>query len=337
MDDYEVNEEAINIKRIELNSMLIGRYWTKARALLETLSRLTAPKRGGFFDGCKFTVLDLMREDPPAPRKWVGSIIDESGRPSIGMLPEGEVGLLAGSAGGGKSMLAVGLATGFASGTPALDVIDCPRGRVLYVSAEDGRDEVNRRTRKYLERQIRAEGAYSKDDIEDICSRITYLARPRDQDWSLVDLAGRPTAAYDALLEEVTNSDYKLVILDTLSRLGNDEIEKSPTASRRYVEMLERLCMVESKPCILVLHHVRKNDSSKRKKNDDDDDDDDDLTADDIRGTSGLVGSVRFAVAVTPKPKSGSVRIAIAKSNYGPRGGVTVVKAADGVIWGRKR
>jgi hypothetical protein len=337
MDDYEVNEEAINIKRIELNSMLIGRYWTKARALLETLSRLTAPKRGGFFDGHKFTVLDLMREDPPAPRKWVGSIIDESGRPSIGMLPEGEVGLLAGSAGGGKSMLAVGLATGFASGTPALDVIDCPRGRVLYVSAEDGRDEVNRRTRKYLERQIRAEGAYSKEDIEDICSRITYLARPRDQDWSLVDLAGRPTAAYDALLEEVTNSDYKLVILDTLSRLGNDEIEKSPTASRRYVEMLERLCMVESKPCVLVLHHVRKNDSSKRKKNDDDDDDDDDLTADDIRGTSGLVGSVRFAVAVTPKPKSGSVRIAIAKSNYGPRGGVTVVKGADGVIWGRKR
>jgi len=337
MDDYEVNEEAINIKRIELNSMLIGRYWTKARALLETLARLTAPKRGGFFDGCEFTVLDLMREDPPAPRKWVGSIIDESGRPSIGMLPEGEVGLLAGSAGGGKSMLAVGLAAGFASGTPALDVIDCPRGRVLYVSAEDGRDEVNRRTRKYLERQIRAEGAYSKEDIEDICSRITYLARPRDKDWSLVDLAGRPTEAYDALLEKVASNDYKLVILDTLSRLGNDEIEKSPTASRRYVEMLERLCMVESKPCVPVLHHVRKNDSSKRKKNDDDDDDDDDLTADDIRGTSGLVGSVRFAVAVTPKPKSGSVRIAIAKSNYGPRGGVTVVKGADGVIWGRKR
>ena len=338
MDEYEVNEEALEIKRHELNVALINRYWTKARALLETLTRLTAPKRGGFFDGHKFTALDLMREDPPLPRKWVGSIIDESGRPSIGMLPEGEVGLLAGSAGGGKSMLAVGLAAGFASGTPALDVVDCPRGRVLYVSAEDGRDEVNRRTRRYLERQLKADGAHTMADAEDICSRITYLARPRDQDWSLVDMAGRPTAAYDALLEEVTNNDYKLVILDTLSRLGNDEIEKSPTASRRYVEMLERLCMVESKPCVLVLHHVRKSDGGKqRKRPDDDDDDDDDLTADDIRGTSGLVGSVRFAIAVTPKPKSGSVRVAIAKSNYGPRGGVTVMRGEHGVIWGRKR
>ena len=108
-DGASVHEAAIEIKRHELNSALIGRYWTKARALLETLTRLTAPKRGGFFDGHKFTALDLMREDPPLPRKWVGSIIDESGRPSIGMLPEGEVGLLAGSAGGGKSTLVEGI------------------------------------------------------------------------------------------------------------------------------------------------------------------------------------------------------------------------------------
>ena len=58
-----------------------------------------------------------------------------------------------------------------------------------------------------------------------------------------------------------------------------------------------------------------------------------DLTADSIRGTSGLVGGVRFAIIA--QPQDGAVRVVLAKSNYGPRTTINLRKGDHGVIWGR--
>jgi len=324
----EINEEAIKAKKLELDLAIAAGLFDRVPAIAAMLALLSKPKKAGFFDGCKFTALELLQGDRPLPRQWTGRLIGPNGQPGVGLLPRGEVGLFAGSAGGGKSMIAIGLAIGIASGTPALDVVDCPRGRVLIVSTEDDADELYRRIYCYLERAAQANGGL---DTFDACGRIDCLVRPKGTDWSLVDSAGRPTAAFEALNEIVQVGEYALVVLDTLSRLGNDEIEKSPTASRKFVELLEQMTGAPSHPTVLILHHMRKAESNgKRKSNEDVEED---LTADSIRGTSGLVGGVRFAIIA--QPQDGAVRVVLAKSNYGPRTTINLRKGDHGVIWGR--
>ena len=324
----EVNEEAIKAKKLELDLAIAAGLFDRVPAIAAMLALLSKPKKAGFFDGCKFTALELLQGDRPLPRQWTGRLIGPNGQPGVGLLPRGEVGLFAGSAGGGKSMIAIGLAIGIASGTPALDVVDCPRGRVLIVSTEDDADELYRRIYCYLERAAQANGGF---DSADACGRIDCLVRPKGTDWSLVDSAGRPTAAYEALNEIVQVGEYALVVLDTLSRLGNDEIEKSPTASRKFVELLEQMTAAPSHPTVLMLHHMRKAESNGKRKGGGDVEED--LTADSIRGTSGLVGGVRFAIIA--QPQDGVVRVVLAKSNYGPRTTINLRKGDHGVIWGR--
>lgn len=324
----EVNEEAIKAKKLELDLAIAAGLFDRVPAIAAMLALLSKTKKTGFFDGCRFTALELLQGDRPAPRQWTARLIGPSGQPGVGLLPRGEVGLFAGSAGGGKSMIAIGLSIGIASGTPALDVVDCPRGRVLYVSTEDDADELYRRIYSYLERAAQANGGL---DSADACGRIDCLVRPKGVDWSLVDSAGRPTAAFEALNEIVQVGEYALVVLDTLSRLGNDEIEKSPTASRKFVELLEQMTASPSKPTVLMLHHMRKAENNGKRKGGEDVEED--LTADSIRGTSGLVGGVRFAIIA--QPQDGAVRVVLAKSNYGPRTTINLRKGDHGVIWGR--
>jgi RecA-family ATPase len=199
---------------------------------------------------------------------------------------------------------------------------------VLIVSTEDDADELYRRIYCYLERAAQANGGL---DTVDVLGRIDCLVRPKGVDWSLVDSAGRPTAAHEALNEIVQVGEYALVVLDTLSRLGNDEIEKSPTASRKFVELLEQMTASPSHPTVLMLHHMRKAESNGKRKGGEDVEED--LTADSIRGTSGLVGGVRFAIIA--QPQDGVVRVVLAKSNYGPRTTINLRKGDHGVIWGR--
>jgi hypothetical protein len=325
----EVNEEAIKAKKLELDLAIAAGLFDRVPAIAAMLALLSKPKKSGFFDGCKFTALELMQGDRPPPRQWTGRLIGPSGQAGVGLLPRGEVGLLAGSAGGGKSMLAVGLAIGIASGTPALDVVECTRGRALIVSTEDEADELYRRIYAYIDRTAQANDGI--EDLNDVLGRIDCLVRPKGVDWSLVDSAGRPTAAYEALNEIVQVGEYALVVLDTLSRLGNDEIEKSPTASRKFVELLEKMTAAPSKPTVLMLHHMRKAENNSKRKSGDETEDD--LTADSIRGTSGLVGGVRFAIIA--QPQDAVIRLILAKSNYGPRTSINLRKGDHGVIWGR--
>jgi hypothetical protein len=80
-----------------------------------------------------------------------------------------------------------------------------------------------------------------------------------------------------------------------------------------------------------MLHHMRKAVSNGKRKGVEDTEED--LTADSIRGTSGLVGGVRFAIIA--QPQDGVVRVVLAKSNYGPRTTINLRKGEHGVIWGR--
>lgn len=326
-----VDRAVLERKAAELQAMIAAGFLHKARELAEVIAHLAGTSDDPLA-GCRMTAAELWADDEiPPERKFTGRLIDEDGMPGIGILPAGEVGILAGSAGGGKSMVAMGLAVGVAFGVPALGVVDVRRGRVLYVSTEDDGQELRRRLETYARRSIGFRGSMSFDEVREALGRIDLLVRPKGADWSLVDAAGRETAIMAAIRSTVAAGEYALVILDTLSRLGNDELEKSPTASRRFVEALELLAASPGEPTILVIHHARKAESSGRKKGDEPDD----LTADSIRGTSGLVGGVRFAL--TLQPKEATVRLAQVKANYAPNTSVELHKGGGGVIWGRAK
>lgn len=326
-----VDRAVLERKAAELQAMIAGGFVAKARELAEVIAHLST-ETDDPLAGCLITAADLATGDMPPERRFNGRLIDEDGMPGVGILPAGEVGILAGSAGGGKSMIAMGLAVGVAFGSPALGAIDVRQGRVMYVSTEDDASELWRRLELYARRTIRAMGTPSGEYVTECMRRIDFVIRPKGADWSLVDANGRETAVMTALRARIATGGYSLVILDTLSRLGNDELEKSPTASRRFVEGLEALAASPGEPTILLVHHARKAETGGRKKGDEPDD----LTADSIRGTSGLVGGVRFAWTLQPKGDD-TVRLAQVKANYAPTTGVELHRAERGVIWGRAK
>lgn len=94
---------------------------------------------------------DIQR--PPVPQPVVAAALLASSPPPpvdfvVGGLPAGELGLLSGSDGAGKSMLALQMAVAVACGLPvAGGAIPAPAttGRVVYVSGEDGIDHIHRR------------------------------------------------------------------------------------------------------------------------------------------------------------------------------------------------
>lgn len=274
-------------------------------------------------DGCVFTARSLMLEEPPPPRQWACRVVSDDGAGGFGVLPLGECGLLAGPAGCGKSSAALGISLAVASGLPALGCIDVPEpGGVFYVSTEDRRDELARRLLGYGKR-------YRPDQKMAIVAgadRLRVAVRPSGASWAMVDRDGRPTPFAAALHAAIAGAGpLRLVVIDTLNRVGNDEIEKSPSASRQFVEQLEQLCALPGQPSVLLLHHSRKPERTARAK-----ETEPEMDADDIRGTSGLVGAVRFALVLSPR--GDGLRLAVVKSNYGSKGGVDLERHAE-VLW----
>jgi hypothetical protein len=80
-----------------------------------------------------FDVEQMLASEPP-PVPWIAA----------GLLVRGAVTMLTGREGTGKSMLALALARAIGQGRAVAD-IDCSRGRVLVVDAENSRGEVHRR------------------------------------------------------------------------------------------------------------------------------------------------------------------------------------------------
>ncbi len=185
---------------------------------------------------CAFTASEFASRDVPQREELVEALI-----------PHKAVTLLAGDGGTGKSLLALQLAVAVQLGSGWIGRGVQRRGPVIYLSAEDDRDELHRR----LSAIVAAEGA-NFDDLKSL-----HLAPLVGQDAVLATETSRyaigPTALFRALESRCQRTRPELVVLDTLSDLfGGDENNR--VHARQFVGLLRGLAIRQDCSVLLLAH-----------------------------------------------------------------------------------
>lgn len=174
----------------------------------------------------RFKRLDLTQEPPPM--KW---LVED-------LVCQGDVNLLIGAPGLGKSWLMMDLALGVIGGKS--EWLGRPvksNGPVLYIDEENPEDIIYHRFRKL--------GLKSSD-----AGKIHYLYRPG------IWVNKEP----DALLEEALNIEPSLIILDSLSRIHSEDENNANKMAELFRNGIQPLAR-ETGAAVMVIHHTIKGDS----------------------------------------------------------------------------
>jgi hypothetical protein len=175
--------------------------------------------------GSRFKPLDLNSEPPPV--RW---LVD-------GVFCLGDVNLLLGEPGIGKSWLSQDLAIAITQGRPWLGR-NVAQGRVLYVDEENSVDLVYDRLRKL--------GLTPAD-----AANLRYLSNEG------ILLDRHP----DQLVDEALDFQPNLIVLDALTRFHSGDEDKAGSMSQLYNNALKPLAR-ETGATVLLLHHAGKTESN---------------------------------------------------------------------------
>lgn len=215
------------------------------RSLGEKARRIYLPK--GVKDLCEFFQeysLDSFRllvQRVPAPRESRYKVLDltqplEPPRWLVeGLFCRGDVHLLVGEPGVGKSMLSMGLAVAVAQGFSSwLGFPIKESGKVLYIDEENPEDLI-------IQRLI----GLGLDDVGK--KNIRYLCNNQ------IRLDKNPIP----LIEEALDYQPALIVIDSLSRIHTDEENSASTMGRIFNNGIGPLAR-EVGAAVLVIHHVNK-------------------------------------------------------------------------------
>ena len=159
-------------------------------------------------------------------------------------------------------------------------------GRVLYVTGEDERDDIQRTLKFLIDagclKLSNADEQALRDnfrilDVTEIPG-VARLTRKGDGGWA----AGELLPLVDAAVEGIGGA--VLIVLDTLSALGLSETDGMNEAAAAYHRAANGLAR-EHKACVLGIHHTGKTFAQERK-----------IDMYGARGASALVDGARFAV-----------------------------------------
>jgi len=162
-----------------------------------------------------------------------------------GMVPDQSVTLLSGDGGVGKSLLALQLAAATAAGTSWLG-LPVRKGRALYLSAEDGLEELHRR----LADIASAEGL-DWPDLSDLMVRSTLGQN------ALLAEKGRegfkPSPLLHSLEKAARDPAVKLVAIDTLANFyPGDENDRAQTT--QFLDLIKGLALRCECAVVLLAH-----------------------------------------------------------------------------------
>lgn len=149
----------------------------------------------------------------------------------------GDVTLLVGDPGLGKSWLTMALAKSVASGSQWLG-IDCPSGTVMYVDEENPEDIVKQRFKK-----LGLSGSEA--------GNIHYLYRPGI--WMNKDP--------DAFLDEALALEPALIVIDSLSRIHSEDENSANSMAKLFRDAIQPLAR-ETGAAVVVIHHTIKGDAT---------------------------------------------------------------------------
>ncbi len=256
----------------------------------------------------------ILAQMPPAPTKRRGGYLKASSLSGSapdrvwlvpGLIPVGAVTLLGGDGGTGKSLLALQCG---AAVVAQLEFLGFPTlsGPVLYIGAEDDKDEFHRRVDK-----ICAGYGITKDQLDDLylwplAGEDALLARDGD--------TLSPTPLYREIVELVAELKPKLIVFDTLADLFPAN-ENDRAKARQFIQMLNRIAL-DHECAVVLLNHPSLTGMSSGS------------------GTSGSTGwnnSVRSRLYLERIDDEDDRRVLTTKkSNYGKIGDETVVEWRDG-------
>ena len=175
--------------------------------------------------------------EPVPPRRW---IVQD-------MIPDRTVSILAGDGGDGKTTLVLQLAAAIAGDRPWLGY-NPESGGVLFVSAEDDRNEIHRRLAA-----IAISLGVPLSDLADLhivplAGKDAVMATPQAKTGLLA-----PTAVFRGLVALVERIKPRLVILDALADVFGGE-ENARAQARKFISLLRRLAIDHNHAVVLIAH-----------------------------------------------------------------------------------
>ncbi len=262
-----------------------------------------------------------LQEEPP-PIRWIVE----------GLIPAGVPGVFAARAGAGKSMTALLIGIGLASGFGVLGraVSSDTASGVVYVGMEDDEPEFHRRYRRALD-LLREEPQWGQSHETQLTERLIPLF---------------PNFASEALfrLERQTDNIQNianaipgrcgLIILDTLSRLSFGD-ENSADGTRPFLEAQSKLVQVTG-ATVMAIHHVRKGNDVSSDKNLWER-----LDIENMRGSGAIESSIRFGITMAAlstaeseragldleqAQRGGFVALHLGKMNYAEHGSTLLLE-----------
>jgi RecA-family ATPase len=257
-------------------------------------------------------------QEPPR-RRWLVTQSYEGETHPRGVLPMGKVCLMAGAGGAGKSYLAMQLAVAVASGARWIGCdVETP-GRVLLVLGEEEAEEARRRLH-HVGRMLGLTAAQQEAASRNLVV-LPMAGRDVALTGSLEDVkpgGGLPTTPlFEEFERRMADGDeWRLVVLDPLSRFAGADVETDNAAATRFVQVLERLAQAPGGPTVLVTHHTTK--TARREGTGGSDA----AAATALRGSSALTDGVRWQANLEGLPRfHGAPRLSelrVVKTNYGP-------------------
>lgn len=253
---------------------------------------------------------ELNWPDNPPPRRWLlrrPADPQETSALEQGFLPLGKVGMLAAGGGAGKTMALAQLAVSVVTGHPWLGHYTVPtesRGSVLLALAEEDAAEVQRRLF-----EIRRGLGLSAEEWANATRKLLVLPLA-GQPVQLIaaNEGGKPqvTPLFRELRQRLEEAgvDWKLLVLDPLSRWGGPETETDNFAATQFIAAVESLTQVRGTPTVLLAHHTTKAARLGASPNE--------ATA--ARGASALTDGVRWVANLLKN--DASLALSLVKTNY---------------------
>lgn len=204
-----------------------------------------------FDDDCLpglFNLKDIKRHEPP-PRLFT--------LPNY--IPEREVTYFTGEGGVGKSLFAQQFATALALGKPFLgmDLSQGEFGTTLYVTCEEGSDEIHRRQAELLRDVSDGEFEKLREGLF-----IFSLRGQLENELAVFDDEGKiqPTQAYRRLSATIRQCGAEIVILDNVGHLfGGDENNRRQVTA--FINLLYKMVKANSCTVLLIGHPNKSGDS----------------------------------------------------------------------------
>jgi hypothetical protein len=242
--------------------------------------------------------------EQPSPRRWLLTRPDDetNGATSRGVLPVGKAGMLFAEGGTGKTFALIQLAVSIVTGRRWLDYFDVPHtGPVLLALGEEDKEEIHRRL-------FAVARAMRLTEEQERLAGEQIIALPlAGKMVSIVGGDGTSDSEFMRWLRaRLKGQEFRLVVLDPLSRYAGGDTEKDNASATRFVQQVESLVTPDC--TVLVSHHSRKPSNS----------DPAGASAHNARGVTALGAGFRWTAEL--QQIGTGARFAVTKSNYAPRG-----------------